>query len=97
MSMPICQHCNKQWTYGESLKNLFFLKCPYCQERNYARKFRARDIAFGVAMPIIILFLLPLTSLSFGWRTIIVLCALTVYIATYPIKLQLTKEEEPIF
>jgi len=95
--MPTCQHCKKQWTYFQSIKNLLLLRCPYCKERNYARKFRKRDIAFGVILPIVILFILPLTSLSFIGRTSIVFGAIIVYLATYPIKLTLTKEEEPIF
>lgn len=97
--MPVCQHCNKQWTYGQSLKNLFKirLKCPYCKENNYARKFRVRDIVFGVTTPIVMLFILPYTPLSFTWKTTIVFIALFIYMATYPINLQLSKEEEPLF
>jgi|SRR5690625_279362 len=95
--LPTCQHCHTEWTYGESLKNLMFLKCPYCGEKNFARKQRLRDILFGVITPIFILFIFPLINLPFKWSTAIVLVALAIYIATYPINLKLTKDEEPIF
>lgn len=96
-SLPTCQHCKTQWTYGESLKNLFLLRCPHCGEKNYARKFRLRDILFGVGSPIFILFIFPLINVPFVWSTSVVLVALVIYIATYPINLKLTKDEEPIF
>lgn len=95
--MPTCQHCQTEWTYGESLRNMLFLKCPYCGEKNYARKFRVRDIVFSVVTPIFILFIFPFINLPFKWSTLIVLVALAIYLLTYPIKLKLTKEEEPIF
>lgn len=95
--MPVCQHCEKEWTYGESLKNLLFLKCPYCHKKNYARKFRLRDILFGVISPIFILFIFPALNVPFRWSSTVVVIALAIYIATYPINLKLTKGEEPIF
>lgn len=95
--MPVCQHCQKKWTYGQSLKNLLWLKCPYCKNRNYARKFRLRDILYGVLNLIFILFIFPALNVPFIWSTTIVIIALIIYIATYPINLKLSKEEEPIF
>lgn len=95
--MPVCQHCKKEWTYAQSLKNLFWLKCPYCKNRNYARKARPRDIIFGVTNMIFILFIFPMLHIPFKWSTTIVLIGVVIYIATYPINLQLSKEEEPIF
>lgn len=81
----------------QSIKNLIFLKCPYCRNKNYARKFRLRDIIFGVVSPIFILFIFPAFNVPFIWSTTMIIIAFIIYIATYPINLQLTKEEEPIF
>jgi len=95
--LPTCQHCDTEWTYGESLKRLFTLRCPYCGEKNYARKFRLRDILFSVITPIIILFIFPLINVSFKWSTFSIIILTIIYLATYPINLKLTKTEEPIF
>ncbi|WP_442961212.1 TIGR04104 family putative zinc finger protein [Pseudogracilibacillus sp. SO30301A] len=96
-SLPTCQHCKMQWTYTESLKSLFRLRCPYCGEKNFARKQRPRDIIFSVVSMIIILFIFPFLNFTFLWKTVLVFIALAIYIATYPINLKLTKDEEPIF
>lgn len=95
--LPTCQHCKTGWTYGETLKNLLLLRCPHCGEKNFARKFRPRDIIFGIASSIIILFLFPFFDVSFVWTVLFAVIAIGVYIATYPINLELTKEEEPLF
>src|SRR5690625_3430612 len=95
--LPTCQHCFSEWTYKQSLKNLLLLKCPYCGEKNYARKFRIRDIIVGVGFPIINLFIFPLMNVSYKWMFLLTVIGLLIYMMTYPINLQLTKDEEPLF
>lgn len=97
MSLPKCAHCQMDWHYGESVKNLLFLTCPYCKEKNYARKFRLRDILFSLSISIIMLFIFPFMDIPFLWRIIFGMVALIVYLLTYPVNLRLTKEEEPLF
>lgn len=95
--LPVCQHCHQQWTYKESLKNMLFMKCPYCGNRNYARKFRTRDIVFSLSVSIIVLFVFPIAEVSLRWTILFAMLALGIYLLTYPIKLHMTKDEEPFF
>ena len=97
IKLPTCKHCGVTWTYKDSLKNMLRYKCPYCGQKNYVRTFRARDIAMGILSPAIFLFLLPLFELSFSQRTIFLFVILVIYFVTFPINLQLSKEEEPFF
>src|SRR5699024_2738360 len=95
--LPTCKHCETEWSYAESLKNLLTLRCPHCREKNFARKFRLRDIVFGITLPIVILFIFPMFNLSFIWTLTFAAIATAIYLATYPINLVLTKEEDPLF
>lgn len=95
--MPICQYCETTWMYKDWFKSMFRYKCPYCGEKNYVRTFRVRDILMSLSIPVIIIFLLPLFELSFGWKMVIGFFLIAIYLATYPINLQLSKEEEPYF
>ncbi len=33
--MPICQNCSKEWTWKQTIKTLFKLKCLHCGEKQY--------------------------------------------------------------
>ncbi|MBO1005498.1 TIGR04104 family putative zinc finger protein [Pseudogracilibacillus auburnensis] len=95
--MPICKHCNTKWTYKDSLKNMLRYKCPYCGEKNYIRKFRVRDILMMILTPAIVIFILPIFDTPFIGTIAIGLSLIAIYLLTYPINLELTKEEEPYF
>ena len=91
--LPVCQHCHTQWTYWQALKNSFFLRCPYCNKRNYAKKFRRRDFMYSLIAAVIILFILPSLDMdriwTFAWATV----AVVIYMAVYPFNLEMTIED----
>ncbi|WP_082684217.1 TIGR04104 family putative zinc finger protein [Lentibacillus amyloliquefaciens] len=33
--MPVCQNCGKEWTWKQTVKTLFKLKCPHCGANQY--------------------------------------------------------------
>lgn len=95
--MPTCKHCETTWTYIDSLKNMFRYKCPYCGEKNYVRALRVRDILMNISILVIVLLIFPMFELSFGTKMATGFLWVAIYLATYPINLQLSKEEEPFF
>lgn len=94
--LPVCQHCHKQWTYWQALRNSVLLRCPYCKKRNYARKFRRRDFMYSLIAAVIILFILPSLDLSRIWTFVLATIAIAIYMAIYPFNLEMTKED-PFF
>lgn len=32
--MPTCHNCKSEWTWKQTVKSLFRLKCPYCGKNN---------------------------------------------------------------
>ncbi|GIO28384.1 TIGR04104 family putative zinc finger protein [Ornithinibacillus bavariensis] len=33
--MPICQNCGEKWSWRQTMKTLFKLKCPHCSTKQY--------------------------------------------------------------
>jgi|SRR5699024_6188853 len=98
LHLPVCQHCHTRWTYIDTLKNLFRLRCSYCGEKNYfSRTFRWREPIFFLFIMGINFFLLPMLSISFGSKLMIILIILFLYLSTAPFGLKLTEKEEPFF
>src|SRR5699024_12240234 len=81
--LPVCQHCHTQWAYWQALKNSFFLRCPYCNKRNYAKKFSRRDFMYSLIAAVIILFILSLLDMDsiwmFAWATVAVVIFMDVF------------------
>jgi len=98
LELPVCKHCHTKWTYTDTLKNSFRLRCPYCKKKNFfSREFRWREPIFFLFIMVINFFLLPMLSISFWYKTSIILIILIAYIAMTPFGLKLTKHEEPYF
>lgn len=96
--LPVCAHCQQQWSYPTTLKSLFRLRCSYCGNKNFfSRDFRYREPIFLLGMMLVNMFLLPMLPISFTYKTCIVLLMLILYIGTLPFGLKLSAEEEPYF
>jgi len=96
-NLPICQHCGHRWSYMDTIRNIFRLRCPYCSEQNFIRKMRIRDYVIIITSTILILIVFPLFQIPLT-GTIMFACLLVlVYIATYPFHLKLEKDETPLF
>src|SRR5699024_2345907 len=91
--LPVCQHCHTQWTYWQALKNSFFLRCPYCIKRNYAKKFSRRDFMYSLIDAVIILFILPSFDMGRIWTFAWAMVAVVIYIAVFTFNLEMTNED----
>lgn len=97
--MPTCAHCGERWRYMETIKATWQMKpkCPYCHQGNYhSAKARKKSMFFAVVFaPFLIIIGSMLTSLF--W---IIPIAIVVFIAlcsTYPLMIETSKEEEPLW
>lgn len=95
--MPICQNCKKEWTWKQTIKTLFRLKCPYCGRKQYeSASSKKRGSLFGI-IPV---FVLPINMfLDFPWWMVLVITIpLVVAIwSVYPYMIELSNEEEPLW
>ncbi|TMN22172.1 hypothetical protein FH966_04005 [Lentibacillus cibarius] len=93
--MPICQHCGRKWSWKQTVRTIFRLKCPYCGQKQYeSASSRIRGGVF-ILIPIV---MLPITTwLDFSVGTALLLAVITVFIilSLYPFVLTLSNEEEP--
>ncbi|HEY4600668.1 MAG TPA: TIGR04104 family putative zinc finger protein [Cerasibacillus sp.] len=92
--MPTCHNCKTEWTWKQTVKSLFRLKCPYCGKKQYesaASRKRTSMISIIplIAVPINLLLNLP------WWNVIVLMIPLIVIIlGIYPYLIKLSNEEE---
>jgi len=94
--MPICQACNKKWTWIQTIKRIFILKCPYCGSKQYesasSRKKGCLFIPF-VLLPLPINIWL---ELSISITIVITVVFALIIFCLYPFFLELSNDKEPI-
>ena len=93
--MPICQKCEHQWTWKESMKNMFRLICPNCGARQYQSTNSKKKTSILSIVPIFIIFIVNVfSSLTLGAGAILLIVLLAAIFGSYPFLLQLSNEEE---
>lgn len=95
--MPVCQSCGKEWTWKQTMKTLFKLKCPYCGEKQYeSAKSRMKNGMISVLISLIAMLAANiLLDLSLVSAIIFGLLAVVILLSVYPFVLKLSNEEEP--
>ncbi|MDO6449198.1 TIGR04104 family putative zinc finger protein [Oceanobacillus profundus] len=95
--MPICQNCGEEWTWKQTVKTLFRLKCPHCGNKQYeSASSKKRTNMIGliplIALPINVFF-------SFPWWMVIVIMIpmIAVILIVYPYMIKVSNEEEPFW
>ncbi|MFC2949986.1 TIGR04104 family putative zinc finger protein [Virgibacillus sediminis] len=95
--MPICNHCGKEWTWQQTIKTLFRLKCPHCDNKQYESASSKKKTS--------IIGLLPLIALPINvflnnpwWMVVIIMSPLiAVVLSVYPFMIKLSNEQEPLW
>lgn len=96
--MPVCANCQKRWTWGQTIKTLFRLKCPYCGKKQYeTAASRQKNGMFGVVLPLIFLPIIIAFNIPIGTTLVFVILVSGILLAVYPFFLKLSNEEEPFF
>ena len=96
--MPTCTNCANKWTWKQTIKTLFKLKCPYCGKKQYeSASSRRKNGIFGVILPIILLPVVVWFNISVGVAFILAMITAAIILGLYPFTLELSNEEEPYF
>ena len=94
--MPICPNCDKKWTWKQTLKTLFRLKCPYCDKKQYESA--SSRVSSGGIFMLIPLLILPINIwIEFTWITVLIVIFIQILLifGLYPFVLKLSSEQEP--
>lgn len=93
--MPTCQNCHTEWTWLETLKNIFSLTCPHCKTKQYqSASSKKQSMVMNVVFIVIIFFKNVLLDVSLGVEIGIITLLFLLLIGTLPFYLQLANEEE---
>ncbi|MEI3613375.1 TIGR04104 family putative zinc finger protein [Pseudogracilibacillus sp. SO30301A] len=99
--MPTCQNCHKKWSWKQTFKRSFTLgggmPCPYCEEKQYlTARLRKRSSIISI----ILITLIMLGNLFFGPSYIslfVLLGLIPIYFGVYPLFVEISNQEEPLF
>jgi len=95
--MPICQNCNKKWTWIQTVKRMFRLKCPYCGSKQYEAAPSRKTGSLFILLMLLPLPISILLDLSISVTLILSVIVALIMISLYPFVLKLSNEEEPLF
>jgi len=96
--MPTCANCDKKWTWGQTMKTLFRIKCPYCGEKQYeTAASRQKNGIFGVVFPLLFLPIIIGFNIPIGTTFVFLVLVALILLGVYPFMLKLSNEEEPFF
>src|SRR5690625_1924747 len=95
--MPVCTHCQYEWTWTETMKRSFTFEigwpCPNCKKRQYpSRRAQRRYLKYTLLIPFC--FLLLLTGIPKIYTLTIFIIVAIIVLLIYPFTLELSKEEE---
>lgn len=95
MYIPICQKCHTEWTWLETIKNIFKLNCPHCEEKQYqSASSKKKSMTINAVFIVTVFFLNVLFNFKLGLTILIGILMLVLLISTLPFYLRLANEEE---
>lgn len=93
--MPICQNCGKKWTWKQTVKTIFRLKCPHCSKKQYeSASSRIRSSVF-MLIPLVLLPINAWLGFTVGMALVLAIIFAIIIIGLYPLILKLSNKEEP--
>ncbi|CDQ40023.1 MULTISPECIES: TIGR04104 family putative zinc finger protein [Virgibacillus] len=93
--MPICQNCGEKWSWKQTIRTTFRLKCPYCGKKQYESASSRTRAGVFVLIPIVFLPINAWLEISVSASLIIAIFISFLVLGLYPFVLSLSNEEEP--
>lgn len=82
--MPTCQGCGKKWSWKQTIKTIFKLKCPYCGKKQYeSASSRIRSSIF-MLIPLVFLPINAWLDFSVGIAFILAVIFALIIVTFYP-------------
>ncbi|MFC7319993.1 TIGR04104 family putative zinc finger protein [Halobacillus campisalis] len=99
--MPVCQKCGSQWAWSESIKKSFQFyngaKCQYCGEKQFQTQKTMRKVSLITMIPLLMLPFVVGFEVPIGIALIIFVAAEFLCLLLFPLVLQLSNEEHPLW
>jgi len=95
--MPICKNCGEKWTWKQTIKTLFRLKCPHCYKRQYESASSRKRTSMISLIPLIALPINALLNLPWWMVGVLMLPMIAVIWIIYPYLIEISNEEEPLW
>lgn len=95
--MPTCQSCGEKWTWKQTIKTLFRLKCPYCGKRQYESASSRKKSGLFVLISLVLVPINAWLDFSIGIALILISIITIIIIGLLPFILKLSNKEEPYF
>ncbi|SFD68129.1 cxxc_20_cxxc protein [Lentibacillus persicus] len=95
--MPVCQNCEKVWSYEQTIRTLFKLKCPHCGAKQFESASSRRRSSFLGLAPLILLPFVTGMDFSVFMALILVVVLTSITLCFYPFVLKLSNEQEPFW
>lgn len=97
IKIPVCQSCKKEWTWKQTIKRTFRLKCPHCGSKQYESASSKKKGSLFILFVLIPLPINVLFDLSISVALVLSVIVALIMISIYPFVLKLSNEEEPLF
>lgn len=95
--MPTCQSCGEKWTWKQTIKSIFRLRCPYCGKRQYESASSRKRNSLFMIIPFVLVPINAWLDFSMGIALILAVIIGVIIIVSFPFHLKLSNEEEPYF
>ncbi|MGD7049107.1 TIGR04104 family putative zinc finger protein [Rossellomorea marisflavi] len=99
--MPVCQHCNTEWTWQQTFKKIFTFKrsitCPECGATQYLSRRSRNHMSVLAMIPLVISLPLVAVSLPMSIIVSIQLVTFAAVLTWMPTFYTLTSEEEAMW
>ncbi len=95
--MPICQSCANKWTWKQTIKTLFRLKCPHCGKKQYESASSRKRTSMISLIPLITLPLNVLFNLPWWMVVVFMIPMLAISWILIPLKMEISNEEEALW
>ncbi|MCF3944907.1 TIGR04104 family putative zinc finger protein [Oceanobacillus alkalisoli] len=92
--MPVCQACGKKWSWGQTFKTIFRLKCPYCGNKQYQSAATRKKTVWYAIIPLSWFPLQAIFDFKLTTAVVFVLIALAIVFVTMPFIIELSNEKE---
>lgn len=102
MKKRTCSTCDRQWSYLHSLKIAWSGKkprtCPYCETPQYmTARSRMRGGNYAIAVMVAIFMVRLFWDVTMGESILIAIGIFVLVFMIYPLSIQLTEKEQPLF
>ena len=99
--MPICQNCQNQWTWKQTIEKMFTLDsgmiCPHCEQKQFLTNHSKQKSCFANFLTPLVILLAAMFAVTPIVTLILVGFTFCLLIAVYPVLITFANTEEHLW